>query len=79
MNRSAHRRSAAEEVGADTTFDITSEQVGTLIEQTGGGVDTVISATVNDQRAIDLAFKIVRRGGCVNFFGLAPGGQELRD
>ena len=74
----AHRRSAAAEVGADTTFDITSKQVETLIEQTDGGVDTVISATVNDQHAIDLAFKIVRRGGCVNFFGLAPGGQELR-
>ena len=74
----AHRRSAADEVGADATFDITAEQVETLIEQTGGGVDTVISATVNNQRAIDLAFKVVRRGGCVNFFGLAPGGQELR-
>ena len=72
----AHRRSAADEVGADATFDIT--QVQTLIEQTNGGVDTVISATVNNQRAIDLAFKVVRRGGCVNFFGLAPGGQELR-
>ena len=74
----AHRRSAADEVGADTTLDITAEHVETLIEKTNGGVDTVISATVNDQRAIDLAFKIVRRGGCVNFFGLAPGGQELR-
>ena len=74
----AHRRSTADEVGVDATFDITAEQVETLIEKTNGGVDTVISATVNDQRAIDLAFKIVRRGGCVNFFGLAPGGQELR-
>ena len=74
----AHRRSVADEVGADATFDITAGQVEALIEQTNGGVDTVISATVNDQRAIDLAFKIVRRGGCVNFFGLAPGGQELR-
>ena len=74
----AHRRSAADEVGADATLDIKTEQVEALIEKTDGGVDTVISATVNDQRAIDLAFKIVRRGGCVNFFGLAPGGQELR-
>ena len=74
----AHRRSAADEVGADATFDITGEQVDALIETTNGGVDTVISATVNNQRAIDLAFKVVRRGGCVNFFGLAPGGQELR-
>lgn len=73
-----HRRTAADEVGADATFDITSEQIETFIEKTNGGVDTVISATVNNQRAIDLAFKLVRRGGCVNFFGLAPGGQELR-
>ena len=74
----AHRRSAANEVGADATFDITGEQMEALIETTNGGVDTVISATVNNQRAIDLAFKVVRRGGCVNFFGLAPAGQELR-
>ena len=74
----AHRRSAANEVGADNTFDITAEQTEALIETTNGGVDTVISATVNNQRAIDLAFKVVRRGGCVNFFGLAPAGQELR-
>ncbi len=74
----AHRRTAADEVGVDATFDITSEQIETFIEKTDGGVDTVISATVNNQRAIDLAFKLVRRGGCVNFFGLAPGGQELR-
>ena len=73
-----HRRSAANEVGADNTFDITAEQTEALIETTNGGVDTVISATVNNQRAIDLAFKVVRRGGCMNFFGLAPGGQELR-
>ena len=74
----AHRRNAADELGADATFDITAEQVEILIEKTNGGVDTVISATVNNQRAINLAFKIVRRGGCVNFFGLAPTGQELR-
>lgn len=74
----AHRRSAAHELGADAAFDITPEQVETLIEKINGGVDTVISATVNDHRAINLAFKAVRRGGCINFFGLAPGNQELR-
>ena len=74
----AHRREAADELGANAAFDITAEQVETLMEKTDGGVDTVISATVNNQRAIDLAFKVVRRGGCVNFFGLAPSGQELR-
>ena len=74
----AHRRGAADELGTDATFDISAKQAETLIEKTNGGVDTVISATVNDQRAINLAFKVVRRGGCVNFFGLAPRGQELR-
>ena len=74
----AHRREMAEKVGADATFDIIPDEVERLIEVTKGGVDTVISATINDQRAIDLAFKVVRRGGCVNFFGLAPAGQEIR-
>lgn len=74
----AHRREMAEKVGADATFDIIPDEVEQLIEVTKGGVDTVISATINDQRAIDLAFKVVRRGGCVNFFGLAPAGQEIR-
>ena len=74
----AHRRSAADELRADAALDITAEQIEILIEKTNGGVDTVISATVNNQPAIDLAFKIVRRGGCLNFFGLAPGRQELR-
>ncbi len=74
----AHRQSVAEDVGADASFDITAEGMEKLIELTKGGVDTVISATTNDQRAIDQAFKVVRRGGCVNFFGLAPKGQELK-
>ena len=73
-----HRRCAAVELGTGATFDITAKQVEMLIQKTNGGVDTVISATVNNQRAIDLAFKVVRRGGCLNFFGLAPRGQELR-
>lgn len=74
----AHRRSTAHELGADAAFDITPEQVEAFIEKTNGGVNTVISATVNNQRAINLAFAVVRRGGCINFFGLAPGDQELR-
>ena len=74
----AHRRKAADELGAGTALDISAEHIETLIEKTNGGVDTVISATVNNQPAIDLAFKVVKRGGCINFFGLAPGGQELR-
>ena len=26
---------------------------------------------------INLAFQIIRKGGCINFFGLAPEGEEL--
>ncbi len=73
-----HRRVIAETLGADLTFDISSESVAHLRDITNGGVDTVISATTNNASAIALAFEIVRRGGCLNFFGLAPEGEELR-
>ena len=73
-----HRRAIAEMLGADLTFDISSESVTHLKDITNGGVDTVISATTNNTSAIALAFEIVRRGGCLNFFGLAPEGEELR-
>ena len=73
-----HRRTIAETLGADLTFDISSESVAHLRDITNGGVDTVISATTNNASAIGLAFEIVRRGGCLNFFGLAPEGEELR-
>ncbi|MDE0298833.1 MAG: alcohol dehydrogenase catalytic domain-containing protein [Candidatus Poribacteria bacterium] len=73
-----HRRDAAEKLGVDAAIDITEKSIGEMIETTSGGVDTVISATTNNMRAIDLAFKVVRRGGCINFFGLAPAGQEIR-
>ena len=74
----AHRRDAADTVGVEAAIGITEECLATLIETTNGGVDTVISATTNNQRAVDLAFKVARRGGCINFFGLAPAGQEIR-
>ena len=73
----AHRRDVAETLGADHTFDTSSESVARLQELTNGGVDTVISATTNNASAIALAFEIIRRGGCLNFFGLAPEGEEL--
>lgn len=72
-----HRRAIAEMLGADLTFDISSESVAHLQDITNGGVDTVISATTNNTSAITLAFEIARRGGCLNFFGLAPEGEEL--
>ncbi len=72
------RRTVAETVGADATFDISPDDVAHLHEITSGGVDTVISATTNKTSVINLAFQIVRKGGCINFFGLAPEGEELR-
>ena len=74
----AHRREAAETLGAEHTFDTSPESVAHLQDLTNGGVDTVISATTNNASAIAFAFEIVRRGGCLNFFGLAPEGEELR-
>ena len=74
----AHRRAVAETLGADHTFDTSAESIAHLQELTNGGVDTVISATTNNASAIAFAFEIVRRGGCLNFFGLAPEGEELR-
>ena len=73
-----HRRTAAEILGADQTFDTSAEAVAQLQDTTLGGVDTVISATTNKASVINFAFEIVRRGGCLNFFGLAPEGEELR-
>lgn len=72
-----HRRAIAETVGADATFDISLDDVAHLHEITQGGVDTVISATTNKASVITLASQIVRKGGCINFFGLAPEGEEL--
>ena len=73
----AHRRAVAETLGADLTLDTSPEAITQLQEITRGGVDTVISATTNNASAIALALDIVRRGGCVNFFGLAPDGETL--
>ena len=73
-----HRRTVAEVVGADATFGTSPDEVAHLRDISHGGVDTVISATTNNASAIALAFEIVRRGGCLNFFGLAPEGEELR-
>ena len=73
-----HRRHAAETLGADHAFDTSPEAVAHLHDLTCGGVDTVISSTTNKASVIALAFKVVRRGGCLNFFGLAPEGEEIR-
>ncbi len=72
-----HRRDFANSLGLDRVFDITDNEIKELIGITSGGVDTVISATTNNQKAIDLAFQIVRHGGCINFFGLSAHDQNL--
>ncbi len=73
-----HRRKIAETVGAEETFDISPDSIENLKEITNGGVDTVISATTNNTAAISLATSIVRKGGCINYFGLSPEGEELK-
>lgn len=73
-----HRRQIAETVGAELTFDISSDSIENIKEISNGGVDTVISATTNNTAAISLATSIVRNGGCINYFGLSPEGEELK-
>ena len=73
----AHRRAAADTLGADLTFDASPEAIAQLQDITQGGVDTVISSTTNKASVITLALELARRGGCVNFFGLAPDGEML--
>lgn len=72
-----HRRLAAETVGADDTFAVTQEDINNLQEITGGGVDTVVSSTTNNASVISTVFELVRKGGCINFFGLSPEGETL--
>ena len=69
------RRQLAEAFGAEAVFDPSA--VDQITQLTHGGADTVISATANDQPAIDLAFQLVKRGGCLNFFGLSAHDQYL--
>lgn len=73
-----HRRIVADSLGADATLDVSADNLAYLQEITHGGVDTVISSTTNNASAISVAFQIVRKGGCINFFGLSPEGEELR-
>ena len=73
-----HRRQIAETVGAELTFDISSDSIENIKEISKGGVDTVISATTNNTAAISVANSIVRKGGCINYFGLSPEGETLK-
>lgn len=72
-----HRRKMAEQLGADCILDVDEKRINQVIEDTKGGVDTVILAT-NNVDALDLMFKLAKRGACLNFFGLFPKGNELK-
>ncbi|MEO2004885.1 MAG: zinc-binding dehydrogenase, partial [Candidatus Poribacteria bacterium] len=72
----AHRRDAAKDFGADVVVDATEEGIAALLDVTDGGADTVIVAT-DHESALPTAFEAVRRGGAINFFGLAPAGRTI--
>jgi len=72
-----HRRKMAQINGADYITGLDDSHIDRVIEQLDGGADTVIVAT-NEKEAIELAFKVVKRGGFINFFGLFPKGEELK-
>ena len=71
-----HRRDRAVALGADEAWEPSEDRIQQVIDATEGGVDTVIVATDNEA-AIQTAFSLVRRGGAINFFGLAPKGREI--
>ncbi|GIX07637.1 MAG: alcohol dehydrogenase [Candidatus Poribacteria bacterium] len=71
-----HRRELARQLGAEAALPPGEESEAQLREQLDGGADTVIVATDHPQ-AIEAAFRIARRGGAINFFGLAPKGRTL--
>ncbi|HEX28883.1 TPA: hypothetical protein ENG04_02240 [Candidatus Poribacteria bacterium] len=73
----SERRRWAHRLGADGVFGVEEDEVERFKETMDGGADTVIIAT-NNPEAIDLAFKVARRGAFLNFFGLFPKGNELR-
>ncbi|MBT3268531.1 zinc-binding dehydrogenase [Candidatus Poribacteria bacterium] len=72
----AHRRAVAQDFGADLVVDATTDGMAALVDATGGGADTVIVAT-DHEAALSTAFDAVRRGGTINFFGLAPAGRTI--
>lgn len=73
-----HRRDAARMLGAENVYDPNSVPVTQIIHDLtkGIGVDSVISAT-NNPIIIQDMFKILRRGGYANFFGLFPRNTKI--
>lgn len=80
--RGTERLALAERFGADTVIDVSTlslpEQCEAVREQTEGkrGADVVIEA-VGTPETWDIAVKMVRPGGLVNFFGGCPSGTRI--
>jgi L-iditol 2-dehydrogenase len=73
------RRESAKLIGADDVIDPDTDDVIQIIRDLtdGIGADAVISATNNPVVIPDM-FKILRRGGYANVFGLFPAGTEIK-
>lgn len=73
-----HRREMARMLGAENVYDPDSEPVIQIIRDltNGIGADSVISAT-NNPIVIPDMFKMIRRGGYANFFGLFPHNTKI--
>jgi len=74
----AHRRDAAMSLGADEIIDPNSDDVVQIVRNLtdGIGADAVIAAT-NNPIVIPEMFKMLRRGGYANVFGLFPAGTKV--
>lgn len=73
-----HRRNMAKMLDAENVFDPNSEPIIQIIYDLtkGIGADSVISATNNPVVIPDM-FKMLRRGGYANFFGLFPHNTKI--
>ena len=69
---------AAEQLGAEVVLDPSAEPVTPqILELTDGiGADVIIAAT-NEPSVVPEMFKMLRRGGCANVFGLFPHGTRI--
>jgi L-iditol 2-dehydrogenase len=74
----AHRREVARLLGADDIIDSMSDDVPQIIRDLtkGVGADSVITAT-NNPVVIPDVFKMLRRGGYANLFGLFPSNTKV--
>ena len=74
----SHRRAMARKLGADVVLDPASEPiVPKILELTDGiGADAVIAAT-NEPSVVPEIFKMLKRGGYANVFGIFPHGTSI--